>query len=211
MKSKKNLLEQLKTLPSFDRDVVHQLGGKIGLKRTTLDVYISRFLKSKEILKLKRGLYTAVDFFDKNKKDSTYRFYLANILRAPSYVSMWSALDYYGLITETVYGVSSVTSKVTRSFETKVGNFSYQSMNENIFSDYVLVKGKPDSSVGGFDFFIASPSKALFDLLYFKTNRFRSVDFKDIDALVDELRVDLDEMDKIEKNKFYSMVKKYYE
>lgn len=204
MKSKKNLIEQLKSLPNFDRDVVYQLGGKIGLKKTTLNVYISRFLKSKEILKLKRGLYVAVDFFDKNKNEISYRFYLANILRAPSYVSMWSALDYYGLVTEAVYGITSVTPKVTRSFKTKIESFSYQSINKNVFSDYILVNGK-------FDFFIASPSKALFDLLYFKTNRFRSVSFKDIDALISELRIDLDEMDEAERNKFYSMVKKYYE
>jgi predicted transcriptional regulator of viral defense system len=211
MKSKKNLLEQLKNMPNFDRDTVYQLGSKMGLKKTTLSVYISRFLKSREIIKLKRDMYISADFFDKNKGDVPYRFYLANILRAPSYVSMWSALDYYGLVTEAVYGISSVTPKVTRKFETKIGNFSYQSINKDVFSDYVLVKGKPASSADGFNFFIASPSKALFDLLYFKTNRFRSVDFRDIDALIESLRIDLLEMDETERNNFNSMIKKYYE
>lgn len=191
-------------MPSFSRDIVYQLGNEAGLKKAIIDVYISRFLKSKELFKLKRGLYVATDFFDKNKGDASYRFYLANILRMPSYVSMWSALDYYGLVTEAVYGITSVTPKVTRNFETKVGNFSYQSINKKVFSEYALIKGK-------FDFFIASPSKALFDLLYFKTNRFRSADFRDIDALIAELRVDLDEMDEAERNKFYKMIKKYYE
>ncbi|MDA3815317.1 MAG: hypothetical protein PF549_03045 [Patescibacteria group bacterium] len=199
-----NLLEQLKSMPSFSRDVVYQLGKELGLKDKTIDVYISRFLKSKDIFKLKRGLYITTDFFDKNKGEFSYRFYLANILRTPSYVSMWSALDHYGLVTEAVYGVNSITPKVTRNFETKVGNFSYQSINKDVFSDYVLVKAK-------FDFFIASPAKALFDLLYFKTNRFRSVEFNDIDLLIEDLRIDLNEIERKEKDKFYSMIKKYYE
>ncbi len=204
MKSRKNLLEQLKNLPYFSNDDVYRLGGQMKIAKSTSDTYISRFFKSKEIIRLKNGTYVTTDFFDKNKGDASYRFYLANILRTPSYVSVWSALDYYGLVTEAVYGITSVTPKVTRNFETKVENFSYQSINKDIFSEYVLVKGK-------FDFFIASPSKALFDLLYFKTNRFRSVDFKDIDALIVELRIDLDEMDEAERNKFYEMIKKYYE
>jgi hypothetical protein len=62
-----------------------------------------------------------------------------------------------------------------------------------------------------FDFFIASPAKALFDLLYFKTNRFRSVEFNDIDLLIEDLRIDLNEIERKEKDKFYSMIKKYYE
>ena len=71
-----------------------------------------------------------------------------------------------------------------------------------LFSDFSLVKGK-------FGFFIASPSKALFDLLYFRTNQFRSVHLEKIKDIVEELRIDIDEMDKSEQEKFYSMVKKY--
>lgn len=45
MKSKNNLLllEQLKNLPYFSKDTVHQLGGQLGLKKTTVDIYISRY------------------------------------------------------------------------------------------------------------------------------------------------------------------------
>ena len=71
----------------------------------------------------------------------------------------------------------------------------------------------PDRSGGEkpvqFDFFIASPSKALFDLLYFKTRQFRSIRFKDIELLVEDLRIDIEEMGKEEKSKFYLMIKKH--
>jgi len=60
-----------------------------------------------------------------------------------------------------------------------------------------------------FEFFIATPAKALFDLLYFKTRQFRSIKFKDINLLIEELRIDIDEMDEAEQKKFYSMIKNY--
>lgn len=202
MKSKTNLLEQLKSLPHFGKNTVYQLGTQLGLKDSTVDTYISRFLKYKEIVQLKRGLYVSTDFFKKNKNDISYSFYLANVIRTPSYVSSWAALQYYNLTTEAVHSITSVTQKVTRDYQTKAGNFAYQSIKKELFSDFSLTKGK-------FDFFIASPSKALFDLLYFRTNQLRSVPVKNIKALVEELRIDIDEMSREEQKKFYLMIKKY--
>ncbi|MCK4240589.1 MAG: hypothetical protein KAX30_03130 [Candidatus Atribacteria bacterium] len=202
MKSKKNLLEQLKYLSYFSKNTVYQLGKQLGLKDSTVKTYISRFLRYKEIIKLKNGLYVTTDFFEKNKNDVSYSFYLANIIRTPSYVSSWTALQYYNLTTEAIYSVTSVTPKVTRDYQTKVGNFSYQSIKKELFSDFSLIKGK-------FDFFIALPSKALFDLLYFRTNQFRSKSAKNIKVLIEELRIEIDEMDKNEQEKFYTMIKKY--
>ena len=202
MKSKNNLIEQLKPLPHFSKNTVYQLGIQLGLKDTSVDTYISRFLKYKEIYRLKNGLYVSADFFDKNKNDISYSFYLAIILRTPSYISSWAALQYYNLTTEAIHSITSVTQKVTREYQTKAGNFAYQSINKKLFSDFSLEKGK-------FDFFIASPSKALFDLLYFRTNQFRGVSAENIKAMIAELRVDIDEMDKEEQAKFYSMIKKY--
>ncbi len=209
MKSKKNLLEQLKTLPYFDKNTVYQLGKQLGLRDSTVDTYISRFLKYKEILRLKKGLYVSMDFFEKNRMDISYSFYLANIIRTPSYVSSWTALQYYNLATEAIHTVTSVTPKVTREYQTKAGNFAYQSIKKNLFSDFLLVKGKPASPSGAFDFYIATPSKALFDLLYFRTRQFRGVKIEEIKKLIEELRVDIDEMDKAEQDKFYSMIKKF--
>ncbi len=202
MKSKKNLLEQLNNLPHFSKNTIHQLGGQLGLKNSTVDTYISRFLKHRDILPLRRGLYVSADFFAKNKSDISYSFYLANIIRTPSYVSSWTALQYYNLVTEAIHSITSITPKVTRSYETKAGMFSYQSIKKELFSDHLLVKGK-------FDFFVASPSKALFDLLYFRTHQFRGIKFNDIKKIVEELRIDIEEMDELERNKFYEKIKTY--
>ena len=145
MKSKKNLIEQLKSLPHFSKDSLYQLGKQLRLADATIDTCISRFLKHREILQLKKGLYVSTDFFSKNRGDIPCSFYLANIIRTPSYVSSWSALQFYNLTTEAIHGITSVTPKVTRTYKTKAGNFTYQSIKEDLFSDFSLIQGKPYS------------------------------------------------------------------
>lgn len=202
MKNKKNLIEQLKSLPYYNKNVIYQLGKAQNLTDSTIDTYISRYLKSKEIIQLKKGLYLSSDFLYKNKNDISYSFYLANILRTPSYVSSWTALQYYDLVTESIQTITSVTPKITKTYETKAGNFAYRSIQKNLFFGFSLVKGN-------FDFYIASPSKALFDLLYFKTRQFRGVKLESIDNLVADLRIDFEEMKKSEQEEFYKIVKRY--
>jgi len=202
MKSKNNLLEQLKSLPHFSKSTVYQLAKQLRLKDSTVDTYISRFLKYKEIYRLKNGLYITADFFNKNKNDISYSFYLSNVIRTPSYISSWTALQYYNLTTEAIYSITSVTPKVTRDYKTKVGNFAYQSINKDLFSNFNLVKGK-------FNFFIASPSKALFDLLYFRTHEFRGLSLDKIKGIITELRIDIDEMNKEEQDMFQIMINNY--
>lgn len=202
MKYREILLEQLESQPYFDKKAIYQISELYGLKSTTVDAYISRSLKRKEIIPLKKGLYLSADFYNKNRGDISYSFYLANILRRPSYVSSLTALQYYNLTTEAIHIITSITPKVTRSYKTKAGNFVYQSIQKELFSNFSLTKGK-------FDFFIASPSKALFDLLYFKTRQFSGIRLRDVKILIEELRIDIDEMGQEEKGDFFSMVKNY--
>ncbi|KKP59624.1 MAG: hypothetical protein UR53_C0001G0124 [Candidatus Magasanikbacteria bacterium GW2011_GWC2_34_16] len=202
MKYREILIEQLKPLPYFDKKAIYQLSEQYGLKNTTVDTYISRSLKRKDIIPLKKGLYVSADFYNKNKNDISYSFYIANILRTPSYISSWTALQYYDLATEAIHITTSITPKITRSYKTKAGNFTYQSIQKELFSNFSLIKGN-------FDFFIASPSKALFDLLYFKTRQFRSVRFENIKPLIEDLRIDINEMSEEEQKNLFSMIKNY--
>jgi len=203
--ARSNLIEELKLFPYFNKDQILQLGKRkesYNLKHSTIDTYISRFLKEKKIIPLKNGVYVTSDFYNKHKGNTSYLFYLANILRKPSYISSWTALQYYNLATEVIHTITSVTPKITRSHKTKIGTFSYQSIKKDLFSDFILTKDK-------FEFFIATPSKALFDLLYFKTQQFRGLKFEDIDFLMKELRIDVVEMGDKEQEKFYSMINNY--
>lgn len=207
--SKKNLLKSLKSLPYFNKEYIFQLAqdeNTFNLTKNSINTYISRFLKNKEIISLKRGVYVTTAFYTARKNNPSYMFYLANILRPPSYISVWTALQYYNLATEVIHTITSVTSKKTNVHKTKIGTFSYQSVQKNLFSDFTLVT---PATKDDFEFFIATPAKALFDLLYFKTRQFRGIRFKDINTLIDELRIDITEMDKKDQEKFYAMINKY--
>lgn len=80
-------------------------------------------LKAQGILEpLKRGLYIAGPSVTDKKPDVML---VANHLLGPSYVSVETALSYYGLIPERVYETSSMTTKASRSFNTAMGLFTY--------------------------------------------------------------------------------------
>lgn len=202
MKYREILLEQLKTFPYFNKEMISQISKQYGIKSGTVDSYISRSLARKDIIQLKKGFYVSADFYNKNKNDISYSFYLANVLRAPSYVSSWTALEYYNLATDVIHATISVTPKITKGYAAKAGNFEYHSIKKELFTGFSLIKRK-------FDFFIASPSKAIFDLLYFKTRQFRGLKTEQIDSLVRELRIDIDEMEKSEKENLFIMINKF--
>lgn len=185
-------------MPHFAKNAVVQLGEGFGLSGATIDTFISRGLKRGELIQLRRGLYVTADFFATHRHDVSYSFYLANVIRTPSYVSSWTALQYYNLTTEVIRTVTSVTPKVTKTYETRAGNFSYQSINERHFTGSVLVSGT-------FDFLIATPAKALFDLLYFRTRQFRGVSREQVEEFIEGLRIEFDEMEKEERVKFWAM------
>src|SRR3546814_12610637 len=52
-------------------------------------------------------------------------FLLANHIFGPSYVSVETALSYYGLIPERVYETTSMTTQAPRKFNTPLGTFTY--------------------------------------------------------------------------------------
>ena len=202
VKYSKNIIEQLKPLPFFSRKSVSQIADQYNLKTGTVDSYIKKLLASRELIQLKKGFYITDESLKKNRTDTSFIFFLANVLRTPSYVSMWSALQYYNLATEAINTTTSVTSQVTRSYNSMVGNFVYRSIKKDLFFGFLLVKGN-------FDFFIATPAKALFDIIYFKTNQFRSIRLKKLAQIIADLRIDLDEFDINERKNFYALMKKY--
>ena len=167
-----------------------------------MDVSISRLLKKKELIQLKKGLYVTANYAKMHQKDISYTFALANILHRPSYISSWSALQYYNLTTEAIYETISVGLKTTRNYSNPLGSFKFFSIKKDLFTDFSLVK--TDCS-----FLIASPAKALFDMLYFRTRRFSSLSTEDVKTILFNLRINMDEMPKREEKKFYKMLKTY--
>jgi hypothetical protein len=112
-----------------------------------------------QIIRLKKGLYVA----DPAQLRSPLSLYLlANHIYGPSYVSMQTALRHYGLIPEAVYAIQSMTTGVARSYENEIGTFSYV----HVPATYYQVGVTMLTDVGA-SFMIATPEKALCDLMVY--------------------------------------------
>ena len=83
---------------------------------------ISELVKKGILISLRRGLYITGTDLELPQPNS---FLIANHLRGPSYVSLETALSYWGLIPERVYEIASVTLKNTIEYNTPVGRFSF--------------------------------------------------------------------------------------
>ncbi|MDD3160966.1 MAG: hypothetical protein PHX49_03450 [Bacteroidales bacterium] len=113
--------------------------------------------RDNQIIRLKRGLYVCNPEIT-GKILSTEL--IANHLYAPSYVSMSSALRYYGLIPEAVYTKQSMTLKHAKDFDTQFGRFEYTHISKNAFSVGLTSIRKDE-----YAFVMATPEKALCDLI----------------------------------------------
>ncbi len=98
-------------------------------------------------------------------------FQLANFLYSPSYISLESALSFYGIITQFPYQITSITPKKTKIIKTLNKEFSYSHIKPQLFFGYE----KKDK------FLIALPEKALFDYLYFCSKGLRTFEKDDFD------------------------------
>jgi predicted transcriptional regulator of viral defense system len=105
--------------------------------------------------------------------DEMVLFMVANKIYEPSYVSLESALAYYGVIPETVLGVTSVSSRKTKQYDTNWGVFSYRSVKPQIMIGYQVISNSPEKK-----FKIASLEKALLDYLYLHSNIQSMADFE---------------------------------
>ena len=116
-----------------------------------------RWTKKGLLIRLRQGYYTFPEY--KGKPD--FVMYLANRIYRPSYVSLHTALAFYGMIPEAVIQVTSVTSLKTAGFKNDVGEYVYKSVHQELMFGYDL---KPIA--GDLTLQLARPEKALIDLLY---------------------------------------------
>ncbi len=107
--------------------------------------------------------------------DEMYLFMVANKIYEPSYVSLESALAYHQIIPETVFGVTSVSGRKTKQFESNWGVFSYRSVKPLYMIGYQVMDSSP-----GNKFKIACLEKAVLDYLYLNSDIQSIADFEDL-------------------------------
>jgi predicted transcriptional regulator of viral defense system len=170
------LLETFSDQPIVESDSIITLTGDAPSAR----VQISRWVASGVLLQLRRGYYLLAKRYRKKEPDPLY---IANVLCAPSYVSLEYALGYYGLIPESVAAITSITTGRPQVLDTPLCRFDYHHVTPPRFFGYETQGLRSFAPVQ-----IALPEKALLDLVYFTPGRidehfFDSIRLQNIESL----------------------------
>ena len=123
-----------------------------------LPAQLSRWSASRKLFRLRRGLYALAPPY---RKVIAHPFLIANRLEPGSYVSGHSALAYANAIPEFVAEVTSCGPGRPRIRETPLGRFSFRHLKPQLRGGYRLI-----DLAGGQSAFVASPEKALLDLVH---------------------------------------------
>jgi predicted transcriptional regulator of viral defense system len=144
-----------------------------------------------------KNIINAFYVFADQEADENILFFTANRVYSPSYISLETAMGYYGFIPESVFAVTSVSTRKTRTFSSLYGKMIYKHIHPRYFFGYRLVE------FGGVRFKIASPEKAVLDFLYLNSQIKSKED-------MDELRLNLEEMQKkVDPEKFKEFLQKF--
>ncbi len=142
-----------------------------------LSAQLSRWSASRKLFRLRRGLYALAPPY---RKVIPHPFLIANRLAPGSYVSGLSALAYANAIPEFVAEVTSCGPGRPRIRKTPLGRFSFRYLKPQLQGGYRLV-----DLGGGQRAFVASPEKALLDLIHLQPGG-------DDPAWIDGLRLNLE-------------------
>jgi predicted transcriptional regulator of viral defense system len=143
--------------PFFTRQNLELL---LGTNRRTLDYRIQSLIADEVLLPLKPGFYLNRALYERSGEDEKLLRYSATALVEPSYISLEYALAFYGILAESVFALTLVTTKKTRILSNQLMSFSYRSLKPELFF------GFEQKTFGNFTYAIATPEKAFFDFIY---------------------------------------------
>lgn len=129
------------------------------ISQSGLSAAIGRLIKTKTISRIEKSKF---QFLLSSSPSHEYK--LANFIYQPSYISLETALSFYGIIDQFTYQITSITIKkaIVKTYLQK--EYSYAHLESKLFTDYILQDG----------YLIATPHKALFDYCYLALKGFRS-------------------------------------
>jgi predicted transcriptional regulator of viral defense system len=132
---------------------------------------LSEWQEKGYLQKIIRGYY----MFSDVELNESVLFEIANRIHQPSYISLEIALSYYHLIPESVYGITSITTRKPYQYSTSLGEFSYRYVKPSLFFGYELVNYQPNKI-----FKIGYPEKVLIDFFYLNPHIKSSDDFESL-------------------------------
>lgn len=133
----------------------YDVADTLGIKPDSAEVLCSRYVKKGLLTRLKRGFYSRTETL--SNMDQLNLLRIANILQVPSYISLMTALSYYGIIVQKQTGIfESISLHRTIRFEAGGLSFRYIKLRPELYGDFLKKDG----------ICIALPEKAILDSLY---------------------------------------------
>ncbi len=177
-----NLRKSIAEVPYFTPAMVTQIAGG---GKATVATWLSRELKKNEILRLKRGVYMAKDYYLSHKNEAGFLAIVSNIVEPNSYLTGAWVLQTHAILSESVFSVTAATLKHAKKINNEIGNFEYSYIKKILFIGYEKVWNGP---LCGYE---ATLPKAMFDYFYWKVASPNLSD-KSYDLIEDErLNIDL--------------------
>lgn len=187
-------LSKLDSASFFNKETLQRV---IEISNNSLYSNVKRWLKKGELVQLKKGLYVTKSYVQAVSDNQCYAEFIANILKQPSYLSGEYVLQKYGMLTESVFSLTSVTLKKTGRYQNVFGTYVYSNIKEKLFTGFKII------SKDGYEIKEATKAKALFDFLYFRLWRLPQIT-KDY---LESLRLNLGEMQADDFIEFESYIK----
>ncbi len=163
-----------------------ELSGALGITLRSARVFAARYVKKGYLIRFRRNFYILREKWDTLDKEE--KFVLANLIEVPSYISLMTAMEYYGITTQIQRDfIESISIHRTKEVEIEENVFNYTRINKQLYFGFVRKE----------NFFIATPEKAFLDALYLESlKRYR----------FDLTSIDFNKLNKSEMNK---VIKKF--
>ena len=157
----------------------------------TLGERYSKFVLKKRIYELKekgwlvplrRGLYYICDISSRGFVNIS-PFIIAGAFDKDSYISLDSALSFYGLFEQMLRTTSSVTTAKSKKYEFQDNAYRYFRINKKLYFGFII------ENLEGYYVKVAELEKVVLDYLYFKNDTYS------IDLLLEKLQKAKDRLD----------------
>lgn len=146
---------------------------------------ITRLIRSGELIQLRRGLFLETTESGYSTK------VISGLLYGPSYVSFETALAYYSLIPEmvTITTCAAYNKNKNKVYNTELGTFHYYHIPNAVYPLGLIQRQEL-----GYNFLIATPEKAILDMLYRQANKGTDIDT----YLTENMRMDFEDLSKLD-------------
>ena len=161
-------------------DIYKTLGGKYS--KFVLKKRIYELREKGWLIPLKRGLYFISDISSRGFVNIS-PFIIASAFDKNSYISLDSALSFYGLFEQMLRTTSSVTSLKSKKYVFQDNTYRYLKINEKLYF------GFKTENLEGYYVKVAELEKVVLDYLYFKNDTYS------IDLLLEKLQKAKDRLD----------------